>query len=75
MNNPIPSYSMYTRRGDAAVHGLVIALRHMGDLPFTVMQRRYVIRSMLKSLADSHEAFAEANDTAVADCVLYALGE
>ena len=64
----VPDYAMYTELGNAAVHAIVIAAE-AGNMTWKQ------VYGALRKLADSNEdAFGEATDTAVRECVYYALG-
>ena len=58
------SYGMFSTKGDAAVNGMICAVRSMpGKLSWADIQNSLI------ALADSDIMFSEANDTAVREHV------
>ena len=68
LSGAVTDYSMYTELGNAGVHAIVIAAE-AGNMTWKQ------VYGALRKLADSNQdVFGEATDTAVRECVYYALG-
>ena len=66
LTGAVRDYAMYTELGNAAVHAVVIAAEAAN------MTWKQVYNTLYRLSAE--EPFAEATDTAVRECVYYALG-
>ena len=66
LTGAVRDYAMYTELGNAAIHAVVIAAEASN------MTWRQVYNAL--SRLSQEDVFAEATDTAVRECVYYALG-